>query len=86
MNLKNRKITKKWGRTDAFYKTNLLKNAIPGTEMFERQTVTCLPAYKHAFIQLALSSRGKAVLSSICIILRDNTRSNKTAELLYRFI
>ena len=28
MNLKNRKITKKWGRTDAFYKTNLLKNAI----------------------------------------------------------
>jgi len=50
LNLKNRKITKKWGRTDAFYKTNLLKNAIPGTEMFERQTVTCLPAYKHAFI------------------------------------
>ena len=71
---------------DAFYKTNLLKNAIPGTEMFERQTVTCLPAYKHAFIQLALSSRGKAVLSSICIVLRDNARSNKTAELLYRFI
>ncbi len=74
------------GKNGCFLQNKFIKNAIPGTEMFERQTVTCLPAYKHAFIQLALSSRGKAVLSSICIVLRDNARSNKTAELLYRFI